>query len=65
MDNLFFTILGIIAAFFGYNYYQGVRYARTKKKIDNRKNEISKMDLASLVAFGNSIIASRRNNNRR
>jgi len=65
MDNFIFMIIGAIVSFFGYKYYEGVKYNNVQEKIKKRKSEIAKLDTAGLVALANSILAARRGNSRK
>lgn len=62
MENIFYTLLGALITFFGYNYFQRKGAEKVEKKINKRKNEIASMSTAQLVAFANSILAARRGN---
>ena len=62
MENFLFMIAGAIISFFGYKYYEGVKYNNVQEKIKKRKGEIGNMSTAQLVALANSILASRRGN---
>ena len=65
MENFLFMIAGAIISFFGYKYYEGVKYNNVQEKIKKRKGEIGNMSTAQLVALANSILAARRGNSRK
>lgn len=65
MENILFMVIGAIISFFGYKYYEGVKYNNVQEKIKKRKGEIGNMSTAALISLANAILSARRGNSRK
>lgn len=64
MENIFYTLLGALITFFGYNYFQRKGAKKVEKKVKDSNNKISNLPVANLIALAKSILARRDSSNR-